>query len=310
MRRAQRNAAILLMTVLASWLLLSILGGSAEGRQDKDAKLRPVPPGTGVLKGKITIKGALPNLKALTQQLREQIEKKTDQRDYCLKCDDFEKTAQSYRLGGPDGKQVGNVFVWIAPEDGTFFRIDDKQLEEAKKREVDLRQPHCAFIPHCQVLFPSYRDPKNPKKLKPTGQVLKVYNDAEITHNTNWKSIRNPGGNVIVASGQNRTVDNLIPDSTPVSIQCNIHPWMDAWLWVFDHPYAAVSLSEPKVKKDDRTFGTYEIKNVPSGKVRLFAWHEKIGYLTKGAKKGEPIELRDGATTTRDFELEVPKEDQ
>jgi hypothetical protein len=31
---------------------------------------------------------------------------------------------------------------------------------------------------------------------------------------------------------------------------------------------------------------------------------------TKGAAKGEPIELKDGAITIKDFELEVPKEDQ
>jgi hypothetical protein len=298
------------MALTVACLVGALPGGEQEQKGDKEAKLRAIPPGTAVLKGKVTIKGAAPNLAALTKQLHEQIERKADQKDYCLKCADFEKTPQAYRLGGPENKQVGNVFVWIAPETGTFFQIDDKQLEAAKKQEIALRQPHCAFIPHCLVHFPGYRDAENPKKLKPTGQVFKVYNDAEVTHSTNWKSLRNVGDNVIQAAGQSRTYDHVIPDKSPVYIRCDIHPWMDAWMWVFDHPYAAISLAEPKVKKDDKAFGTYEIKGLPAGKVLLFAWHEKVGYLTKGAKKGEPIELKDRETTVHDFELEVPKEDQ
>ena len=311
MRRVPQGMVIALaMTLTVACLVGALSGGTQEQKDGKEAQMRAIPPGTGVLKGKVTLKGAPPNLAALTTRLHEQIARKEDQKDYCLKCADFEKTPQAYRLGGPENKQVGNVFVWIAPESGTFFRIDDKQLEAAKKQEVALRQPHCAFVPHCLLLFPSYRDPENPKKLKPTGQVFKVYNDAEITHSTNWKSLHNVGDNVIQAVGQSRTYSSVIPDTSPVYIRCDIHPWMDAWMWVFDHPYAAISLAEPKVNKDDKAFGTYQIKGLPAGKVLLFAWHEKVGYLTKGAKKGEPIELKDGETTVRDFELDVPKEDQ
>jgi hypothetical protein len=121
---------------------------------------------------------------------------------------------------------------------------------------------------------------------------------------------RNRGDNVTLPAEKQRIIDNLVPEPTPLSIRCNIHPWMSAWMWVFDHPYATVSLAEPKVKKEDRTFGTYEIPNVPAGRVRLFAWHEKIGYLNKGAKEGETFELKEREPTVRNFELEVPKEDQ
>ena len=101
--------------------------------------------------------GEAPDEEKLTKQLRKAISDRADQKDYCLKCEDFEKSQQAYRLGGPEYNQVGNVFVWIAPETGSLFTIDDKQLEEARKREVVLRQPHCAFIPHCAVLFSQYR---------------------------------------------------------------------------------------------------------------------------------------------------------
>jgi hypothetical protein len=303
MRPTRGIAAVL----LAAGLIVS--AGAQQKDGEKEAKLRPVPPDTGTLKGKITLKDAPPNLEALTKRLREMIDRK-EEKDYCLKCAEFEKTPQAYRLGGPDNKQVGNVFVWIAPEPGTFFQITEEQIREAKKQEVALRLPHCAFVPHCLVLFPSYRDLENPRTLKPTGQVLKIINDGPICHNITWQGRGTVGDNPIIAPGKDRTVNNLVPGSSPVVFRCNIHPWMEAWLWVLDHPYAAISLAEPKVKKDDRAFGTYEIKNVPAGKVRLFAWHEQIGFLTKETKKGEPFELKDGEPTVRDFELEVPKEDQ
>jgi hypothetical protein len=170
MRRAPWNVAILLTMGMAG-LLVNVWESKAQVKDgDKTAKLKAIPPGTGVLRGKITLKGPPPDLKALTTKLLEAIAKK-DEKACCLKGNDFEKTPQEYRLGGRDGKQVGNVFVWLVPEPGYFFEISDKQLDEAKKKEVVLRQPHCAFIPHCAVLFPRYHpDPENPRKFEATGQ--------------------------------------------------------------------------------------------------------------------------------------------
>jgi hypothetical protein len=265
----------------------------------------------GVLKGKITLKGS-PDVAGLTKALQEKIEAKKDDKDYCMKGSESEKTAQEYRLG--ENKQLGNVFVWIKPETGTFFKVSDKQLSELKNSKVKIRQPHCAFIPHSAFLFSQYHaDPAKPTAgLKATGQVLEVVNDAEISHNTNWTGgARNKGDNVMLAKGKDRLVDNLVPEPGAVTIKCNIHPWMDANLWVVDTPYYAISYSDTldgkdKVKKDDAKFGTYEIKNLPSGvKVRVLAWHEKAGWLNKGEGKGEVIEIAEGKETTKDFEAEA-----
>jgi hypothetical protein len=264
----------------------------------------------GVLKGRITLKGS-PDVTALTKSLQEKIEAKKDDKDYCLKGSESEKTEQEYRLG--ENKQLGNVFVWIKPETGTFFKVSDKQLSELKNSKVKIRQPHCAFIPHSAFLFSQYHtDPAKPTAgLKPTGQVLEVVNDAEISHNTNWSGgARNKGDNVLLAKGKDRLVDNLVPEPREVTIKCNIHPWMDAYLWVVDTPYYAISHSDTldgkdKVEKDDAKFGAFEIKNLPVGKVRVLAWHEKAGWLNKGEGKGEVIEIAEGKETTKDFEAEA-----
>jgi hypothetical protein len=277
-------------------------GGSADkGEQKQDLKV--LNPGKGVLKGKIAMNGS-PNLDALTNTLKEEMKKKDT--EYCMKGSESETTEQAYRIGKDN--TLGNVFVWVVPDSGTFFKVDEQQLKGLDK-EVKIHQPHCAFIPHCAFLFSQYKtDPKNPRKTQPTGQVLKIANDAEISHNTNWKGgSRNSGDNVLLGKGIDRTVDNLVPERQEVSIKCNIHPWMDGYLRVVDTPYYDISKSDTldgknKVEKSDPRFGTYEIKNLPAGKVRVIAWHEKSGYLNKETGNGEVIEIAADKETTKDFE--------
>ncbi len=50
-------------------------------------------------------------------------------------------------------------------------------------------------------------------------------------------------------------------------VKCDVHPWMAAWVAVFDHPYFAVT-------GDD---GTFAIKGLPDGTYTLQAWHERYG---------------------------------
>jgi hypothetical protein len=316
MRRLQLGFAMVALPVFALSLFVAGCGkdekktesdsGSDVTEEKPKGDLKVMEPKGGVLKGKIALKGAPPT-EALDKELQTAIAAKADQKDYCLSAKDpSEKTEQAYRVG--DNKNLGNVFVWVVPAEGTFFKVTQEQLDEAKKEPVKVRQPHCAFIPHAAFLFAQYRpDPKS-RKPEATGQILEVVNDAEISHNTNWKGgAKNSGGNVILDAGKDRKVEDLQVEMTPVTIKCNIHGWMDAYLRVVDTPYYAVSLSDTldgknKVEPGDANFGTYEIKNLPVGKVKVLAWHEKALYLNKGEGKGEIIEIKEGAPTDKDFE--------
>ncbi len=110
--------------------------------------------------------------------------------------------------------------------------------------------------------------------------------------------------------GKSVVIDNLVPESSPVTFKCNIHGWMDAHVWVLDTPYYAISYSDNldgnnKVEKSDAKFGTYEIKNLPVGKVKVLAWHEKAGWLNQNEGKGQEIKIEEGAPTVMDFEAEA-----
>ncbi len=280
-------------------------GKPAEGGKKAPAATKGIEPGTGTLKGKVVLEGSPPDTKKETEALLDAIGKKTDDKTYCLSAPEDQKIEQAWRIG--DNKQVGNVFVWLEPADRSeFFKISDEQLKAVPK-EVDIDQPFCAFVPHCLILFPKYRDPKDPKKFKETGQKFVVKNDAKISHNTKLEAgPKNPEFNQTLEKGSHKDVPTLEPYNDEIKVRCGIHPWMSASARAFDHPYAALTFSadDPKSGKIDKAnpkFGTYEIKNVPQGKVRVIAWHEKAGYLGKGAR-GEEITLT-GGDNTKDFTI-------
>jgi hypothetical protein len=250
--------------------------------------------GWGTLKGKVKLEGAPPNLDELNAQFKAKIDK--DQ-GVCLAPDapEDQKTQQVWRI--KDGG-VGNAVIWLRPADGTYFKKNDADPAWAPKEPAKIDQPHCAFLPHVQTMFPSYYDPKEPGKEKQhrTGQELIVVNSAPIAHNTKWDGgTKNPGGNETLQSKSEKKIPAVNANyNQAISINCDIHKWMSGYVWAFDHPYAAVT-------KED---GTYEIKNVPAGvEVKIVAWHEVPGFIDEKTKaKGEPIKLKDGENT-KDFTI-------
>jgi len=180
----------------------------------------------------------------------------------------------------PKNKGIKNVFVWLAPEPTAAQLADlkSKKLKEfpsftaadihpdlAKpaKDTVEIDQPCCRFIPH--VL--GVRE----------GQKLVIKNSAPIAHNAKYVGgDKNGEGNPIIPSSGAYTLPNALgAEKAPIDISCSIHPWMKAWVRVFDHPYFAVTDAD----------GNFEIKNAPvkDGKLRLFVWQEANGFSSGAA---------------------------
>lgn len=75
-----------------------------------------------------------------------------------------------------------------------------------------------------------------------------------------------------------------------LKFQCDVHPWMFAWVTIVDNPYFAVT------GKD----GKFTIKNVPPGKYKIVALHRKAA--PTGVEK--EIEVK-ASGATADFTLEA-----
>jgi Polysaccharide lyase family 4, domain II len=52
-----------------------------------------------------------------------------------------------------------------------------------------------------------------------------------------------------------------------MELSCYVHPWMRAYVYIFDHPYAAVT--------DEK--GAFVMEDVPPGTYTAAVWHESLG---------------------------------
>jgi len=74
-----------------------------------------------------------------------------------------------------------------------------------------------------------------------------------------------------------------------VKIKCDVHPWMNAYTGVLNHPFYGVS-------GDD---GAFEIKDLPAGTYVVEAWHEKYGTST------QEVTIVDGGSQTINFAFQA-----
>jgi hypothetical protein len=182
-----------------------------------------------------------------------------------------------------ENKGVQWTFVWLMPNNPMAQMPIHPALAQIKNKDVSIDQPQCQFEPHALGLR--------------QGQDLVAKNSSPAVHNVNWTGgLKNPGGNVIVPSKNSHTITDLKADRFPVTITCNIHPWMKAYARVYDHPYFAVTDAN----------GKFEIKDAPVGQYRLVVWHEAIGFLGGAAgRNGQPIEIKKGGTTLEPIKIKA-----
>jgi hypothetical protein len=243
-----------------TWAVIVVPTAPAQGKKMVEGT------GVGTIRGKVTLDGVAP------ADAKLKIDPGNKDASHCLKDDTVDPTW----VVGPD-KGLGNVVVFLKPPAGAAFKVD--LGKKSWPDEIVIDQPFCSFKPHVSVVFPEYDG-------KRTGQKLIVKNSAPILHNSRiaGSSFRNPAKNETLAAGKEKLFD-LKADTQALKINCDAHKWMEAYIWSFDHPFAAVT-------KPD---GTFEIKNVPTGiEVSVMAWHE-IGTPANG-KEIKKAALKDGDT--------------
>lgn len=142
---------------------------------------------------------------------------------------------------------------------------------------AELDQKGCEYVP--QILAVQ------------TDQKIVIKNSDPVLHNVH--DLPNVAGNkeqnmAQMPGGADLTFSFSKPEDF-LKFKCDVHPWMFAWVSVFDHPYFAVS------GKD----GTFKIGNVPPGKYKIRAMHRKAGSVT------QEVEVTDAAPAKVDFTLEA-----
>ena len=118
---------------------------------------------------------------------------------------------------------------------------------------VVLDQKGCLYEPHVIAMM--------------TGQQLIVKNDDEFLHNVHALAEKNSAFNFAQPNKDPGKPVEAPKVAETFRVKCDVHPWMSAYIAVFEHPYFSVS-------KDD---GSFEIKGLPPGEYTVKTWHESLG---------------------------------
>jgi hypothetical protein len=165
---------------------------------------------------------------------------------------------------------ISYAFAYISrPKGGNPEAVRDLV---SKQPNAVLDQKNCEFQPY---ILPIHQD-----------QTLLVKSSDPTNHNVRLTPFVNAGLNQNLAPQGQLTV-KLVAERLPIKVACDIHPWMHAWIMVFDHPFFATT------GKD----GSFEIRGVPAGAQNLVLWQENVGFATPGGGRGMPVEVKAGEVT-------------
>lgn len=131
-----------------------------------------------------------------------------------------------------------------------------------------IRQKDCRFTPSQLVI--------------PSGAEVLIYNDDPVLHNINtgqW-NVAQPGKTDRPAKQKIRYAGQAF-----VRANCNVHSWMEAWIYVARSPFYAATGAD----------GKFKIENVPPGAYKITASHP-----TLGTQKFE-VTIASGQTATHDL---------
>src|SRR5687767_12787478 len=242
-----------LTLVALSVLAASCGGGAPESSAPPAPTVSPVNAETaGNIAGKITFEGTPPKPGIL----------RMDADPNCVQAG-AGATDESVVVG--DAGALQNVFVYV--KDG----LGDLRFPIPSAPAV-LDQKGCHYVPHVLGVQ--------------VGQNLDIVNSDPTLHNVHAVPKANQEFNMgqplpgIKFTRQFSTREVMVP------FKCDVHPWMQAYVGVVDHPYFAVTGAD----------GSFSLKGLPPGTYTIEAWHEQLGTQTQSVTIGEK-ESKDIALT-------------
>jgi hypothetical protein len=211
--------------------------------------------------GTVTYKGTPPPEKEITPILNDPT---------CAATYNGKAPTTHFYVVGPKG-EFGDVIVSLQGVTGSTG---------ATAPAAVLDQKGCLYTPTILVLQ--------------TGQKLTVKNSDPVLHNVHLNPTvpdNEKANDALINAAQMPNGADLtyafVKPEKFLKFQCDVHPWMFAWVTIEDSPYYALSGAD----------GKFVIKNVPPGKYTIEAAHRKAGTKT------QEVEVKDtDATVNFTFE--------
>lgn len=206
----------------------------------------------GEIAGKIYFQGEKPKLLPL------------DMRKDPVCVSEHEKTVYAQDGAVNDNDTLPNAFVYIKSGTG-------KLPEIAPRNSVDLTQQGCMYEPHVLGII--------------VGQPLQVLTLDPTTHNIHVMGDANRDWNVTQQPGSPSVIRRFARPEAMISVHCNEHPWMKAYIGVVSNPFYAVTGSD----------GSFMLKSVPAGEYTLEVWTATFG------TQEQKVVVRAGETANASF---------
>jgi hypothetical protein len=244
----------LLCAVLACLVVVGCGNKQSQESSQNSAPAEPVltldPTTTGSISGKVVLDGAAPKPKTIDMGAE-------------AACVQEHPTPVDFPevVEGSHGA-LANVAVYVKSGLGNYHF-------DTPKNPVVLGQKGCMYDPHVLALM--------------VNQPMQVVNGDPVLHNIHVVARDNRSWNRSETAGMDPFIETFMHPELAVVIKCNVHPWMRAFAFVFNHPYFDVTTKT----------GTFELKNLPPGTYTIEAWQEKYGVqdqtVTIGSKESKAI---------------------
>jgi hypothetical protein len=228
-----------LLSALPVFALLPVFAEAYDGIELEES---------GTIRGRVVFEGEVPDLRLSVNADRE----------VCLH---HEGEVASPRLTVSDAGGVANAVIYL------------KDIERGKPlgelvAPMLLDQEGCLYRPFVQVM--------------PQRGVLTLVNSDPLNHNVHARQEgqRDPFNYAMPNAGwpEKQTIRTRMLRPGIVSIGCDVHMWMNAYLFVVRHPYYVVTDEE----------GCFELTGVPPGEYELGLWHAGWGATPRLTSQGQP----------------------
>ena len=176
------------------------------------------------------------------------------------------RTTENWKIG-PKG-ELADVVVWI---------VDPREISTLKSvpppKEIMLKQLGCRYEPHVAAVQ--------------AGVPFKIINGDPTLHNVRAVAYNGPGkprGGTLFNFGQTyqgQSDERQFDQPSIVTMECNVHSWMQGWVRVIPHRYFAVSATD----------GTFAVSAgaLADGDYKIDAWHSRFAQPLE-----QPLKVKNG----------------
>ncbi len=211
------------------------------------------------LTGKVSLKGTPPA--AAQQPMKENM---------CGNPEAYVIKSRQFVVGKDNG--LAGAFVYLKSGTG----VDGKKFAPSPEKPI-LDQIHCEYQPYTFGVL--------------AGQTFTVRNSDPVLHNVNSTRAKKNTGKNFGQPTKGQVNDLTFPNPEFIQFRCDVHPWMLAWVGVFENSFFATTDAD----------GNFSVKNVPAGKYQVVVYHPK----THGVNEGIVKEVTVGdAGAKESFEIE------